>query len=236
MWVLMLWRQRRLAMMIRARFDATLAERTRIAQELHDTLLQGFVGVTMQIQAVEKVLPSSPQTAAGLLASAVHTATTTLDEARHVVSEMRIPELDARDLPDALDLAAREAIGSLPIQFQLTVTGERRRLPQSVEGAAFRVGREALINAVRHAQPGRVDLTLNYGQQTLEVTVRDDGRGIAPADIESSRRAGHWGIAGMRERATGIGGTCEITTAPEGGSVVKAVFPLSPVSVEANAI
>lgn len=227
MWLIMLWRQRRLATVIRARFDATLEERTRIAQELHDTLLQGFIGVTMQIQAAHKLLPGRPDAAAEMLAGTAATAKATLVDARQVVSEMRVPELDARDLTDALRIAASDAIGSAPIEFRLVVHGKRRRLPHTIEVVAFRIGREAVVNAVRHAQATTVELVLTFGAQALGLTITDDGHGIAPAAIANARRNGHWGIAGMQERAASIGGTVEISGGTSGGGVVAVLLPLA---------
>ena len=224
-WWIAAWRQRRAAAAIRAQFETTLAERTRIAQELHDTLLQGFTGVSLQMRAVQRMLVSRPAEAASVLAHATTTADATLREARHTVWDLRAPELDAHDLPDALAAAARDAIGAAPIRLGLAVRGDRRRLTPAVEAAALGIGREAVRNAVQHARPGIVELDLEYGPRTLTVHVRDDGRGLAPQDADAARTRGHWGIVGMRERAVRAGGTLNIAPAPDGGTLISATLP-----------
>ena len=226
LWLLAVWRQRRAAEAIRARFAVTLAERTRIAQELHDTLLQGFTGVSLQMHAVQRMLSARPAEAADVLAHAARTADATLREARHTVWEMRAPELETNDLPDALAAAAREAIGATPIRLALTVRGDRRPLPHAVEVAALRIGREAVRNAVRHADAEGVELALEYGPGVLRVTVRDDGRGVIPHDMDAARSAGHWGIVGMRERAARAGGSLDIAPAPGGGTQLSVALPI----------
>jgi signal transduction histidine kinase len=127
LWLLLTWRHRRVAVAIRARFDATLAERTRIAQELHDTLLQGFSSVALQVHAARRMLGTQPQQAAEVLAQAAAVADATLREARHAVWEMRAPELEELDLPGALSAAAYDAVGSAPTVLTVTLPGARER-------------------------------------------------------------------------------------------------------------
>jgi signal transduction histidine kinase len=226
LWLLVQWRQRRVAASIRARFDATLAERTRIAQELHDTLLQGFTGVTAQLYAVRRLLASRPADAAETLSSALAMADAALRDARYAVWEMRSPELNERDLPDALAAAAQDALAATSTSLQLMVRGDRRPLPRAVEVTAFRIGREAVTNAAKHANAREVALDLDYGPRTLTLSVRDDGRGVALADVDGAGRDGHWGVVGMRERARNAGGTLDIAAAPGGGTQVTVSLPL----------
>lgn len=223
--LLALWRQHRVAAGIRARFDATLAERTRIAQELHDTLLQSLTGVALQVHAALRILDTRPQQATEILKDVANTANVSAREARHMVWEMRAPELDTSDLPDALASVARDAIASKPIAFHLAVRGERRRLPHAVEVAALRIGREAILNVLRHASARTVDVTLDFEPRALTMRVRDDGRGMSHADREAARSDGHWGIVGMRERAARVGGTIDLTSSPGGGTVISVVLP-----------
>jgi signal transduction histidine kinase/ligand-binding sensor domain-containing protein len=225
MWLLMLWRQRLAMHAIQARFEVTLAERIRIAQGLHDTLLQGLTGITYQMHAVRAMFASRPTEALHLLANAESTADATLRDARQMLWEMRVPELDARDLPDALEAAAREVLGQSSIALTVAVRGERRRLPAQIEATAFRIGREAVVNVVRHSDAQMVEIALAFGPHALEMRIRDDGRGVHAADIANASRSGHWGIVGMRERAAGVGGSMEIAPGAEGGSEVIAVLP-----------
>lgn len=223
--LLAIWRHRRVAAAIRARFDVTLAERTRIAQELHDTLLQSLTGVALQVHAALRILGTRPQEAAEILKGVEDTANVSAREARHMVWEMRAPELDMSDLPDALASVARDAIAAKPIAFHLAVRGERRRLPHPVEVTALRIGREAILNVVRHASARMVEVTLDFDTRALNMRVRDDGRGMSHTDREAARSDGHWGIVGMRERATRVGGTIDLTSAPGGGTVISVVLP-----------
>jgi signal transduction histidine kinase len=225
-WLLVLLRHRQLAHALRLRFEATLAERTRIAQELHDTLLGGFAGVTAQLYAVRGLLTARPADAAATLSRALATADVALREARNAVWEMRSPALDAGDLPDALAAAARDALATTSISFRLTVRGDRRALPPAVEFTAFRVAREAVTNAAKHANARVIALELCYGPQALALTVRDDGCGLTSADVDGARHDGHWGVVGMRERARKAGGTLDIAAAPGGGTQVTVTLPL----------
>jgi signal transduction histidine kinase len=220
-------RARRRESEIHARFDATLDERNRIARELHDTLLQGFGGITLQLQTVAHLLTTAPAKAAERLDRVLRLADTTLVEARQMIWDLRAPELEYQDLSEALANAARDAIVDAPIELQFTVRGQERRLPPLVESTALRVGREATTNAARHARPSRIEIELAYGTQQLDLRVADDGAGFR-LDGEGDRRLnGHWGIAGMRERASRAGGSVEIISTTGGGTTVSLQLPIA---------
>jgi signal transduction histidine kinase/ligand-binding sensor domain-containing protein len=224
------WRQRRVAAGIRARFDAALTERTRIAQELHDTLLQSFTGIALQLHGALRLLGTRPAEAELMLRDAVATADASVREARHLVSDMRAPELEAADLRDALAAVGREAIkrrpaGTEPIAFEIVVRGDRRRLPHRIEVTALRIGREAILNAVRHATAHTLEVALDFESDVLRMRVRDDGRGVTPSVMASAGSDGHWGIVGMLERAASVGGTIDLAPAPGGGTLVSVTLP-----------
>jgi signal transduction histidine kinase/ligand-binding sensor domain-containing protein len=221
-----MWRQRRTSAVIRAHFETKLAERTRIAQELHDTLLQDLSGVTLQLQAARRALDTRPHDAERILSNASSAAYATMRVARHIVWEMRAPELDECDLPDALAAVARDAIGPRPIHFALTVRGERRRLVHSLELAALRIGREAVLNAVQHANPTAVDVIVDFEPHTLRMHIRDDGRGVARRDLDDAPSGGHWGFLGMQERAGRAGGTIDVASQVGGGTSISVMLPL----------
>ncbi|MBV9879799.1 MAG: hypothetical protein JO180_04845 [Gemmatirosa sp.] len=225
-WSLVQWRHRRAAAALRADFEARLAERTRIARELHDTLLQGFTGVTLQVHAARALVHARPDDASDALARAEANAHATLREARHMVGEMRAPTLDGADLADAVTAAARDAVASAPIALRVVVRGDRRRLPPDVEATVLRIAREAVTNAARHASPRAVDVTLAFDAARFTMSVRDDGRGFAAADLDAARRNGHWGIVGMRERATQFGGRLDIQSTLDAGTLVTVVLPV----------
>lgn len=219
-------RARREAERLRARFEATLIERTRLARELHDTLLQGFTGITLQIQAVHRSVAGVSPEAATVLARVLALADTTLRDARQMVWDMRAPELDDHDLAEALEGAARGALVGSAIDLHFTVSGDRRRLMLGVETAVLRIGREAVVNAVKHGDPHTVDVALTYEPRRVQLFVRDDGRGFDPAEVNWAGDGGHWGLRGMRERASRAGGQLEIVGTPGRGTIISLHLPV----------
>lgn len=220
-------RHRRAQRALKDRYEATLAERVRIAQDLHDTLLQGFAGVSMQLKAAERALPEQPDVAAETLILVQRLTRETLREARERVLDLHEPDLANEDLATALDNSARGLIATTGIGFSLTIRGNRRRLPRAVEIAAIRIGREAIANAVKHAEARRIEVVVGFEPSALQLEVRDDGRGFAPEQGEQARQQGHLGLTGMRNRAAGAGGTCEVRSGQGGGTVVALELPLS---------
>jgi len=218
-------RMRRVAGGLRLQYQAALAERSRIAQELHDTLLQGFTGITLQLRAIERLLVRQPQESAKALKAVLASADTALRDARHMIWDMRAMELEGRDLPTALEMAARQATADSSAQLVFTVHGDVRRLPLAIEATAFRVAREAVLNAVKHAAPRIVEVSLEYGPRSLTLTVEDDGTGIPPGAVEAAAAGEHLGLAGMRDRAHRAGGKLEITSVPARGTTVSISLP-----------
>lgn len=212
---------------MQARYDATLSERTRLARELHDTLLQGFTGITLQLQALQRMITTSPRDAAINLSQVLSTADATLRDARLMVWDMRAPELDQHDLPDALEIAGHAAVADTGIRLAFSVAGPRRRVDIGVETTVLRIGREAIINAVKHASPTAITVTMHYATAQLTLLVQDDGRGCNDAMLEVAEKGGHWGIRGMRERATRSGGTLEISGGAGRGTTIRLALPLA---------
>ncbi|HKV73708.1 MAG TPA: two-component regulator propeller domain-containing protein [Gemmatimonadales bacterium] len=211
---------------LRKQHEATLSERARIAQELHDTLLQGMAGVSMQLKAAERALPDQPDVAAETLVQVQQLTRDTLREARQRVLVLHEPDLGDEDVASALDTSGRGLIGNAGIGFFLTAKGERRRLPREVEMAAIRIGREAIANAVKHAEARRIDVVVGFEAAALRLIVRDDGRGFTAEQGEKAGREGHLGLTGMRDRAARGGGSCEVQPAPNGGTEVAVTLPV----------
>lgn len=211
---------------LKSHFDATLSERARIAQELHDTLLQGFAGVTLQLKTAELALPTRPDVAADTIVRVQQLARESLREARERVWEMRGIELANDDVATALEAMARERTTGTHIDVCLTTAGRRRRLPRDVEDAAIRIGREATANAVQPAEPRRIEIHVGFGDHALSVEIRDDGRGLLLQDAEAARR-GHFGLSGVRERAAHMGGRCDVRPRHERGTIVPVELPLN---------
>ena len=196
-----------------------LTERERMAREIHDTLAQGFTSLLMLIQAVEAELDHDLPQARRHLALMDETARQNLAEARALVAGGAPADLDGTSLPDALRrLAARH-------QAVLDVTGPVRPLPAGPEVVALRSCQEALANARKHAGSSAVvGIELAYAEDTLTVSVRDDGRGFDP-DVPGDG----YGLAGLRARAVEVGGTARISSTPGDGTTVTVSLPVSPV-------
>jgi signal transduction histidine kinase/ligand-binding sensor domain-containing protein len=225
-WLAYLARMRQVAGGLQLGYQAALAERTRIAQELHDTLLQGFTGITLQLRAIERMLARQPKESAEALKNVLASADTALRDARHMIWDMRAVELEGRDLAEALETAARHAMAGSSAELVFTVHGDRRRLPLAIETTALRVGREAVINAVKHAASRTVQVSLEYGPRSLTLRVADDGAGISPGAMEAAAVGEHLGVAGMRDRAQRAGGRLDIISEPGRGTTVSVSLPI----------
>jgi signal transduction histidine kinase/ligand-binding sensor domain-containing protein len=208
-------------------YEVTLAERGRIAQDLHDTLLQGFAGVTLQLKTAEMALPDRPHAAAETILRVQRLARESLREARERVWDMRETAAAGDDLPTALETIARDRSAGMPIEVAVTRAGSIRPLPRSVEEAAFRIGREAIVNAVRHAEANRIELHLDYHAGRFRLEVRDDGRGFDSNEADEARRQGHFGLVGIRERAARLGGHFELQSRRGGGTIATLELPLT---------
>ncbi|MEV7888275.1 sensor histidine kinase [Streptomyces sp. NPDC002817] len=195
------------------------AERERMAREIHDTLAQGFTSLLMLVQAVEAELECDVPQARRHLALMEGTARQNLAEARALVAGSAPVDLDGAALPDALRrLAARHAA-------TLEVTGPVRPSPAGAEVVALRSCQEALSNARKHAGSSAVvGIALAYAEETLTVSVRDDGRGFDPSAVTDG-----YGLAGLRARAAEVGGTARVDSAPGAGTTVTVRLPVPPV-------
>ncbi|MDE1146469.1 MAG: two-component regulator propeller domain-containing protein [Azospirillaceae bacterium] len=214
LWGLYRLRLRQVAARIRGRIDAQVAERERIARELHDTLLQGVQGLILRFQAIaNRLAPDQAERALMLKA---------LDQADEVLVEGRDRVLSLRRhaAPEPLEAVLAGLVEHLfpqaPPLVGLRVDGVPRPLDRIVEEEVERIAREALANIAHHADAATVDITIHYGARRLELVFRDDGRGI-DAGLLAHGRDGHFGLAGMRERAARIGGRLDISSAPASG-------------------
>ncbi|MEO7998288.1 MAG: histidine kinase [Gemmatimonadaceae bacterium] len=210
---------------LRARFDAALEERTRVARELHDTLLQGFSGIALQLQATLLSNAQSPHETAERLTRTLILTDATLLDARRSIWDMRMPMLEEQDLASAIETSAKSAVVDSEIVLRVDVRGRSRRLTPLIESTMLRIGREAVVNAVRHGRPTSIGIELAYAEASVELQIRDDGCGFDPDEVDDATRIGHWGISGMRERAQHVGGSFEMRGAHGIGTVVSLVIP-----------
>jgi two-component system sensor histidine kinase UhpB len=132
-----------------------------------------------------------------------------------------------RDLPEALDGAVRSVMAGASVALEFTVSGDRRPLQPVVETTALRIGREAVLNALKHAEARKIEVRLEYAPPLLVLQVADDGRGIPMGAAEAAASAGHLGIAGMRARAGRAGGTIEIASRPGTGTTIQVTLPIT---------
>lgn len=213
---------------LRARFEATLQERARVARELHDTLLSGFTGITLQLQALQRKMGPAPPRAAESLSTILTSADAALREARMMIWDLRDVPVTEGGLVAALERAARDAVAGTSVDTRIAVHGDARELSPLLETTLLRVAREAVVNAVRHADARLVRLELTYHPDRVEVRVADDGRGYAPDASGGASLPGHWGLAGMRERAARAGGTVRVTGRIGEGTEVSVSLPTVP--------
>jgi ligand-binding sensor domain-containing protein/signal transduction histidine kinase len=210
---------------MRAQFGAVLAERTRIAREIHDNLAQEMSGISVQLEVVARTMPPEAEAARTHLDRARTQVRHGIAEARRYVWDLRSPALENNDLPTALSETARRLTNETAIQTQVEVNGTFRPLPRLVEDNLLRIGQEAVNNAVKHAQAQRIFVNLVFDARRVQLSVRDDGRGF-DNQAASNGQAGHFGLIGMRERAERIGGTLSIQSTEGSGTEVVADVPI----------
>lgn len=221
-------RVRQLAHQFNMNLEARVSERTRIARDLHDTLLQSFQGLLLRFQSVSKILPARPVEAKQRLDSALDQAAQAITEGRDAVQGLRSSAFETNDLANGITAIAAELTSDssaidLPV-IDVEVQGAPRSLNPVVRDEAYRIAAEALRNAFRHAQAGRITVEIRYDKRHFHLTVRDDGTGI---DDEAIRQqpAGHFGLHGMRERAEIVGGRLEVWSKHGTGTAVELSIP-----------
>ena len=200
--------------------NVLLEERTRIAQELHDTLLQTFLSASMQLRvAVDADSVDRPR-----LDRILQLMSQGIEEGRNTIQGLRSSDSRALDLVLALSRIQQELRVEPEIDFRVIVAGRQRPLWPPIQNEIYRIGREALVNAFRHSRAERVEFELEYADSDLRMLVRDNGCGIDPQVLDTGRE-GHWGLAGMRERATRIGGLLRISSSATAGTEVQLSIP-----------
>jgi signal transduction histidine kinase/ligand-binding sensor domain-containing protein len=225
------WRVRQVAYAYESRLQERVNERTRIARELHDTLLQSFHGLLFRFQAAANLLPDRPAEAKQKFESAIDQAAQAITEGRDAVQNLRASSLDTHDLAVAIgtlgnELAAGQAAagGAHAPVVDVAVEGSPRPLHPILRDDIYRIAGEALRNAFRHAHARHIEVEIRYDDAQLQIRVRDDGKGIDPAVIEG-HRAGHFGLPGMRERAEVVGGHLNVWSQTGLGTEIELTIP-----------
>jgi hypothetical protein len=212
------WRRmRQVAHEFNVRLEERVIERTRIARELHDTLLQSFQGLMLRLQVVDDLLPEGK--AKTQLEQTLQRADLAITEGRTAVYDLRSSTTTTNDLAEAMRALGEELSTPDSAAFRLEVDGFHRDLHPIVRDETYRLAREALRNAFGHAAARQIEAELTYGERALQVRIPDDGKGIPTELLEKGRR-GHYGLCGMRERARQIGGKLEIWSRPGAGTEI----------------
>ncbi len=211
------------------RLEERLSERTRIARELHDTLLQSFQGVLMKFSAVTYMIPDRPAEAQKVLEGVVEQARQAIKEGRDAVQGLRSSKVVIGDLARALQMLgqvfAADQTGPAAPEFRVAVEGAPRELVPLLQDDVYRIAGEALRNAFRHSEAGRIEVDIRYEQRQLSVRVRDNGKGIDQKVLDLGGRAGHYGLAGMQERAKLAGGKLTVWSQLSSGTEIELSIP-----------
>ena len=212
------------------RESAISKERSRMAADLHDTLCQGLNAIVLMLQAVEMSAGQNKQAFGTQLRRVYEVAKDTLQEARRSMWTFSRQAMGNVDPATSLALAAEELFKDTPVHCELLLQEQPFDLPSGIRFELLRIGKEALTNALKHSQATNVQVKLTYQEQSLELSVKDDGRGFVPASRSDGQRG--YGLTSMRQRAEGLGGKVAIASQPQQGTKVVAFIPLTR---EANA-
>jgi len=216
---------------IELRVEERVNERTRIARDLHDTLLQSFHGLMLRFQAASNMFATRPTEAKQTLDSAIDEAAQAITEGRDAVEGLRLSTVVANDLASAINTLGEELATSEINQnsavFQVEVEGTPRNLHPILRDEVYRIAGEALRNAFKHAQAQRIEVEIRYDERLFRMRVRDDGKGIDPRHLDKGGRAGHYGLRGMRERAKLMRGKLAMWSELDSGTEVELSIPAS---------
>jgi len=238
LWVVYELRVRQLHRQFAIGFEARVNERTRIARELHDTLLQTFHGLMFQFQAARNLLPGRPDEAIRSLDVAIEDTEKALAESRGAIQDLRSEPITPGNLADLLKAKSIELANTaaadreLPI-FDLIEEGARRPLAPTANNEICRIALELLRNAFHHANASRIEAEIRYDDQALRIRIRDNGKGIDPMVLKEGGRLGHWGLKGIRERAERIESHLDFWSNAGVGTEVELTVPAS-VAYEAS--
>ncbi len=220
------FRMQRLTSRLSLRFEERLAERTRIARDLHDTLLQSFHGLMFRYQAARNMLPRRPEEAMEALDGALGRTEQAIAEGRDAIHNLRASTTVTNELAQAVTALGDEMGRESPHSagFHVVVEGSAHDLHPILRDEVYAIAREAVRNAFRHAQAHDIEVEITYNVSSFRLRVRDDGKGIDPA-IVAEGRVGHYGVPGMRERAKRIGGKLDVWTETGAGTEIELTIP-----------
>ena len=222
-WAAYRWRVRQVTARLDLQFRERLSERTRVAQDLHDTLLQDVLSASLQLQVAEAHLPGGSQ-AKTIVGEVLNLMGSAIEGGRKAVRGLRSWQEETGDLTQAFSRIPQELAMPPEVGYRVTVEGQPRPLHPLVRDEVYRIGHEALVNAFRHSGARTIEVELHYATDQLRILVCDDGCGIDPQVLRAGRE-GHWGLSGMRERAERIGAKLKVLSRPAGGTEVELSVP-----------
>lgn len=205
------------------RLRAILDERGRLAHEMHDTLAQSFAGIGFQLQAISNGVPEDMPKLHEQLDLARDLVRHSHEEARRSIATLRAEALESEDLAVALEHCARRMVGGTAVEVRAETRGDSRPIPLRTTDTLFRIGQEAVANAIRHANPSRLTIRVTWSEDQVCLQIEDDGAGFVPVD-----RLTGFGIRGMRRRAQSISAAFVVDSRPGAGSSVRVEAPLPP--------
>jgi len=231
LWLGYQFRLRQLERAFNMRMEERIEERTRIARELHDTLLQSFQGLMFSFQAARNLLPGRTEEAIRTLDGAIRKGDEAVAEGRDAIQNLRLGSAQRRleDLLTAMGQELRDAQdgNGPPAVFQVIMEGQPRTLSPLLQDEIYRIAREVLRNAFRHADAHRIEAAIQYDPDLFRLRIRDDGKGIDKKVLQEGARAGHWGLPGLRERAKQIGARLVLWSESGAGTEVELTVPAS---------
>jgi ligand-binding sensor domain-containing protein/signal transduction histidine kinase len=231
LWALYQLRLRQVARQFNMRLEERVSERSRIARDLHDTLLQSFQGLLLRFQAATNLLPERPAEARKTLESAIDQAAQAITEGRDAVQGLRSSTVVASDFALTINTLGQElASGETnpnAAEFHEDVEGNPQNLHPILRDEVYRIAGEALRNAFKHAKAQRIEVEIRYDERQLRLRVRDDGKGIEAKHLDGDGYAGHYGLRGMRERAKLMGGKLAVWSELDSGTEVELSIPAS---------
>ena len=210
---------------VHEKFEAVLEERNRIAREMHDTVIQGCASTSALLEAVVSLETDECRPGRELLDSAREQVRATVDEARRAVWDLRQKGTTPPEISPLLDQMIKQASHVSHVSVQFESSGTQMPLDDAVAHVVLMVAREAVYNAVRHAQPRKVRVSVQFAIRSVRMQVVDDGRGFDPKEAFAAG-AGHFGLVGMRERIEGVGGHFEVKTSHGKGTVLSVEVPV----------
>ena len=228
-WQASQWRVRQAQARVHLQTEERLSERARIARDLHDTLLQSFQGLILNFQRARNLLPGRPDQAMVQLDTALDRAESAIMEGRDAIHDIRASASHDGDLTDVIsalgeELASEHGQSGLP-SFRVVVEGGPKEINPIVRDEIYRITREALRNAYVHAHARKIEAEVRYEERVLRLRIRDDGVGINETHLGETGRSGHYGLRGMRERATRIGARLEVWSERGSGAEIELQVP-----------